>query len=64
MVEALVAEAEKLVSEGIEARLAAADKTAAAEAEADRQALLEEGGADPNASRVRIEKIRRRVEEG
>jgi (E)-4-hydroxy-3-methylbut-2-enyl-diphosphate synthase len=64
MVEALVAEAEKLVSEGVEARLAAADKTAAAEAEADRQALLEEGGADPNASRVRIEKIRRRVEEG
>jgi (E)-4-hydroxy-3-methylbut-2-enyl-diphosphate synthase len=64
MVEALVAEAEKLVSEGVEARLAAADKTAAAEAEADRMALLEEGGADPNASNVRIEKIRRRVEEG
>jgi (E)-4-hydroxy-3-methylbut-2-enyl-diphosphate synthase len=64
MVDALVAEAEKLVSEGVEARLAAADKTAAAEAEADRMALLEEGGADPNASNVRIEKIRRRVEEG
>ena len=64
MVEALVAEAEKLVSEGVEARLAAADKTAAAEAEADRQALLEEGGADPNATSVRIEKIRRRVEDG
>ena len=64
MVEALVAEAEKLVAEGIDARLAAADKTAAAEAEADRLALLEEGGADPNATSVRIEKIRRRVDEG
>jgi (E)-4-hydroxy-3-methylbut-2-enyl-diphosphate synthase len=64
MVEALVAEAEKLVAEGVEARLAAADTTAAAEAEADRQALLEEGGADPNATSVRIEKIRRRVEDG
>ncbi len=50
--------------EGVEARLAAADKSAAAEAEADRLALLEEGGVDPNASNVRIEKIRRRVEEG
>src|SRR5271166_6993878 len=48
MVEALVAEAERLVAEGVEARLAAADSTAAAEAEADRQALLDEGGADPN----------------
>ena len=64
MVEALVAEAEKLVAEGVEARLAAADKTAAAEAEADRLALLDEGGADPNAASVRIEKIRRRVDEG
>jgi (E)-4-hydroxy-3-methylbut-2-enyl-diphosphate synthase len=62
MVEALVAEAEKLVAEGVEARLAAADKTAAAEAEADRMALLDEGGDDPNAASVRIEKIRRRVE--
>ncbi|MGH9047685.1 MAG: flavodoxin-dependent (E)-4-hydroxy-3-methylbut-2-enyl-diphosphate synthase [Acidimicrobiales bacterium] len=62
MVEALVAEAEKLVTEGVEARLAAADKSAAAEAEADRQALLDEGGADPNAASVKIEKIRRRVE--
>ena len=62
MVEALVAEAEKLVAEGVEARLAAADKTAAAEAEADRLALLDEGGADPNATNVKIERIRRRVE--
>ena len=64
MVEALVAEAERLVAEGVEARLAAADRSAAAEAEADRQALLEEGSADPNAAAVKIEKIRRRIEEG
>ncbi len=61
MVDALVAEAERLVAEGVEARLAAADSSAAAEAEADRQALLEEGGGDPNAAEVKIEKIRRRV---
>ncbi|MDA8357166.1 MAG: flavodoxin-dependent (E)-4-hydroxy-3-methylbut-2-enyl-diphosphate synthase [Actinomycetota bacterium] len=59
MVEALVTEAEKLVAEGVEARLAAADSSAKEEAEADRQALLEEGGSDPNAASVRIERIRR-----
>src|ERR1017187_4974126 len=48
MVQALVQEAERLVSEGVEARLAAADSSAEAEAEADRQALLESTGADPN----------------
>jgi (E)-4-hydroxy-3-methylbut-2-enyl-diphosphate synthase len=64
MVDSLVAEAERLAAEGVDARLAAADKTAAAEAEADRRALLEEGGADPNASRSRIEMIRKRIEEG
>ena len=58
MVEALVAEAEKLVAEGVEARLAAADATAEAEAEADRAELLTEKGDDPNATAVRIEKIR------
>jgi (E)-4-hydroxy-3-methylbut-2-enyl-diphosphate synthase len=63
MVDSLVAEAERLVAEGVEARLAAADKSAAAEAEADRRALLEEGGSDPNASKTRIEMIRRRVED-
>jgi (E)-4-hydroxy-3-methylbut-2-enyl-diphosphate synthase len=41
MVEALVEEAERLVAEGVEARLAAADAGAEAEAEADRRALLE-----------------------
>jgi (E)-4-hydroxy-3-methylbut-2-enyl-diphosphate synthase len=61
MVEALVAEAEKLVAEGVEARLAAADATAAAEADADRRALLDEKGADPNAAEVKIERIRKRT---
>jgi (E)-4-hydroxy-3-methylbut-2-enyl-diphosphate synthase len=61
MVAALVAEAERLVAEGVEARLAAADATAEAEAEADRRALLDENGADPNASEVRVDRIRRRV---
>ena len=40
MVSALVEEAEKLVKEGFDARLAAADEGAAGEAEADRLALL------------------------
>src|ERR1017187_6978011 len=62
MVEALVQEAERLVSEGVEARLAAADSSAEAEAEADRQALLESTGADPNHTSDKIERIRRRVE--
>ena len=62
MVEALVAEAEKLVAEGVEARLAAAEEGAAAEAEADRVALLEEKGADANRSSVKIERIRHRLE--
>ena len=61
MVGALVAEAERLVAEGVEARLAAADAGAAAEAAADRRALLEEKGDDPNAAAVRIEQIRKRT---
>jgi (E)-4-hydroxy-3-methylbut-2-enyl-diphosphate synthase len=63
MVEALVAEAEKLVAEGVEARLAAADDSAESEAEADRLELLEEKGADPNATAVRITHIRDRFGE-
>jgi len=58
MVDALVAEAEKLVAEGVEARLAAADPSAEAEAEADRRELLEAGGDDPNATAVKINRIR------
>lgn len=59
MVEALVAEAEKLVAEGVEARLAAADSGAAAEAEADRLELLDAKGLDANNSSVKIANIRR-----
>ncbi len=60
MVDALVVEAERLVAEGIEARLAAADAGAEAEAEADRRALLDDTGADPNASESHVLEIRRK----
>jgi (E)-4-hydroxy-3-methylbut-2-enyl-diphosphate synthase len=59
MVSALVDEAEKLVAEGVEARLAAADEGAEAEAEADRRALLEIQGDDPNAVAQRVQLIRK-----
>ena len=59
MVTALVEEAERIAAEGVEARLAARDESAAAEAEADRQALLAEQGDDPNASEQRVEVIRK-----
>ena len=61
MVSALLEEARLLVSEGVEARLAKADKGAAAEAEADRLALLDEQGADANASEQRVDLIRKTV---
>ena len=60
MVEALVAEAERLVAEGMEARLAAADAGAEAEAEADRRELLDAKGDDANASETRVDLIRKR----
>jgi (E)-4-hydroxy-3-methylbut-2-enyl-diphosphate synthase len=63
MVQALVAEAEKIVDEGIEARLGAADASAEKEAEADRQALLEARGADANHSEEKVELIRKTIEE-
>ena len=62
MVEALVDEARKIVAEGVEARLAARDHGAEAEAEADRAMLLDDQGADVNHASERIEKIRRRAE--
>ncbi len=58
MVSALVEEAERLVAEGIDARLAAADKNAPAEAEADRVALLASQG-DANHDAERVELVRR-----
>ena len=53
MVTALVEEARRLVEEGVEARLAAADKDAAAMAEADRGELLQTQG---DANRVEIKR--------
>ncbi|MGH9106338.1 MAG: flavodoxin-dependent (E)-4-hydroxy-3-methylbut-2-enyl-diphosphate synthase [Acidimicrobiales bacterium] len=61
MVDALVEEAEKLVKEGFEARLAAADKSAAQEAQRDRRDLLGARGADANQSEARVEMVRRRI---
>jgi len=61
MVEALVDEAKKLAAEGVEARLAAADEGAEAEAEADRRDLLEAKGSDANHASARIEIIRKSV---
>jgi hypothetical protein len=46
----------------VEARLAARDFSAEAEAEADRAALLDLKGADANHASERIQKIRRRSE--
>lgn len=63
MVAALVEEAEKLVKEGFEARLAAADADAAQLAEQDRRQLLADKGADANASQARVELVRRRLGE-
>ena len=62
MVEALVEEAKLIMAEGVEARLAARDEGAEAEAEADRAMLLDDRGADVNHASERIEKIRRRAE--
>jgi (E)-4-hydroxy-3-methylbut-2-enyl-diphosphate synthase len=61
MVSALVEEAEKLVKEGVAARLAAADRGAEAEAEADRAALLDSKGLDANASEAKVELIDKRL---
>jgi (E)-4-hydroxy-3-methylbut-2-enyl-diphosphate synthase len=58
MVAALVDEAQRLVAEGIEARLAAAEEGAAEQAEADRSALLESRG-DANHDAERVELVRR-----
>jgi (E)-4-hydroxy-3-methylbut-2-enyl-diphosphate synthase len=63
MVDALVSEAERLVAEGVEARLAAADSGAEAEAEADRRELLDTQGTDANASETKVALIRKRFGE-
>jgi (E)-4-hydroxy-3-methylbut-2-enyl-diphosphate synthase len=58
MVDALVAEAEAIVAEGIDARLAAADANAEAIAAATREELLQIQGLDANHSDEKIDKIR------
>ncbi len=62
MVAALVDEAQRIAEEGVDARLAKRDETAAALAEADRALLLDEKGADANAASLTIERIRRRTQ--
>lgn len=61
MVSALVEEAEKLVKEGVAARLAAADAGAAAEAEKDRAELLDAKGSDANSSEAKVALIDKRL---
>ncbi len=58
MVDALVEWAKIIAEGGIEGAQALADDGAAAEAEADRAALLDEQGDDANQAAVRIERIR------
>ena len=60
MVDSLLEWAQKIVSEGIEGALAAADHSAEAEAEADRAALIEIQGEDVNHSEQVVEMIRKR----
>lgn len=62
MVAALVEEAKKIAAEGVAARLAARDVSAAAEAAADRALLLDDRGGDANHDTERIEKIRLRTQ--
>ena len=58
MVDALVAEAERIMAEGIDAVLASADAGAAREAETARVELLATQGVDVNHAAEKIEKIR------
>ena len=60
MVDALVEWAEKIVADGVDSALNDADEGAAAEAEADRQALIASQGDDANNSEQVVELIRKR----
>ncbi len=64
MVDALVAEAERIVAEGIEARMAAAEAGAEDESEADRRDLLRIQGSDANRSEEVVARIRRQLAGG
>jgi (E)-4-hydroxy-3-methylbut-2-enyl-diphosphate synthase len=60
MVAALVEWAERIMEEGADAVVAKADTAAAArEAEADRTAMLDDQGADANASEAKVDLIRK-----
>jgi len=61
MVSALVEEAERLVAEGADARLAAADAGAAEEADRTRRELLAIQGDDPNAVSEKVELIHKEL---
>ncbi len=61
MVSALVEEAERLVAEGAEARLAAADAGAAEEAERTRRELIAIQGDDPNAVSEKVDLIHKEL---
>jgi len=64
MVESLLHYAARIMEEGADAVLASADlKGARRAAEDDRAALLDEKGADANASEVKVDLIRRHLEE-
>jgi len=63
MVQALIDEAEKIIEEGIEARIAAADVDAAAIAEATREELIQIQGLDVNHAAEKIDKIREIAED-
>ncbi len=58
MVSALIEEAERIVAEGIDERLADVDLAAVAEAEATREELLQIQGTDANPPAEKITKIR------
>ncbi len=58
MIDALVEEAERIMEEGVDARLVAADEDAAREAARDRDELLQIQGTDANHAGERIDRIR------
>ncbi|MEZ5182922.1 MAG: flavodoxin-dependent (E)-4-hydroxy-3-methylbut-2-enyl-diphosphate synthase [Acidimicrobiales bacterium] len=63
MVDALVDWAGRIAEEGVDGALTHAEAGAAEAAEADRAALLDEQGADANASEQKVELIRKHLEE-
>ena len=63
MVDALVEWADRIEREGIDGALTHAEAGAADAAAADRAALLDEQGADANASEQRVDEIRRHLAE-